>query len=194
MRFPRCRQEVAMATTVQQQPRAGGAVAAPDVVGKRGLSFTPYLFILPHLIFFAVFVAYPFFNGLVISAYRYDYLTPDRNVFVGLGNYLDLFTSGTPEFQTFWPSLGNTAFFVVISVPPLVVIPLLLAVLLNVKIPGRNIFRALYFSPWVLSVAVVSLLWWWIFQSEGGLLNYYLGQLHLGTPQWLSTLPWAWVA
>jgi multiple sugar transport system permease protein len=46
----------------------------------------------------------------------------------------------------------------------------------------------------VLSVAVVSLLWWWIFQSEGGLLNYYLGQLHLETPQWLSTLPWAWVA
>ena len=50
----------------------------------------------------------------------------------------------------------------------------MLAVLLNIKIPGRNFFRGIYFAPWVLSVAVVGLLWWWIFQSQGGLINYYL--------------------
>jgi multiple sugar transport system permease protein len=79
-------------------------------------------------------------------------------------------------------------------VPFLVVIPLLLAVLLNTKTPGRNIFRAIYFSPWSLSVAVVSLLWWWIFQSQGGLVNYYLADLGLRVPRWLSSMPWAWVA
>jgi multiple sugar transport system permease protein len=79
-------------------------------------------------------------------------------------------------------------------VPFLVVIPLLLAVLLNSKVPGRNVFRAIYFAPWVLSVTVISLIWWWIFQSQGGLLNSYLADLHLFTPRWLSTLPWAWIA
>jgi multiple sugar transport system permease protein len=84
--------------------------------------------------------------------------------------------------------------FVIYSVPLLIVIPLLLAVLLNSKIPGRNIFRAIYFSPWALSVAVVGLLWWWIFQSQGGLFNYYLTDIGIRAPRWLSTMPWAWVA
>ncbi len=81
-----------------------------------------------------------------------------------------------------------------VSVPPLVVVPLLLAVLLNTKIPGRNLFRTIYFAPWVLSVAVVGLLWWWIFQSSGGLMNYYLSQIGVTPPRWLSSLPWAWIA
>lgn len=160
---------------------------------KRRFNFTPYLFILPHFIFFALFVAYPFFNGLYISLFQYDYLQVN-NIFVGLQNYLNLFTLGSVQFQEFWNALVNTVKFVIFSVPLLVVIPLILAVLLNQKIPGRNFFRAVYFAPWVLSVAVVGLLWFWIFQSEGGLINFYLAQLHLPTPDWLSTLPAAWVA
>ena len=84
--------------------------------------------------------------------------------------------------------------FVLYSVPLLVIIPLGLAVLLNQRLPGINAFRAIYFSPWVLSVAVVGLLWFWIFQSAGGLVNYYLGLLKLPTPDWLSSQPWAWIA
>jgi multiple sugar transport system permease protein len=90
--------------------------------------------------------------------------------------------------------VGNTLEFVLMSVPFLVVLPLLLAVLLNTKTPGRNIYRAIYFAPWVLSVSVVGLLWWWIFQSQGGLLNYYLRDLGIRPPRWLSTMPWAWVS
>jgi len=178
-----------MATAVTREETA--VRTAP---GKRRFSLTPYLFILPHLIFFTVFLAYPFFNGLFISTQNYNFLRPDRAQFVGLQNYIDLFTPTSVEFQPFWISLGNTVLFVILSVPPLVVIPLGLAVLLNIKLPGRNFFRALYFAPWVLSIAVVGLLWWWIFQSQGGLINYYLGQLNLPQPQWLSTLPWAWIA
>jgi multiple sugar transport system permease protein len=83
---------------------------------------------------------------------------------------------------------------VLYSVPFLVLIPLLLAVLLNTKIRGRNFFRAIYFAPWALSGAVVALLWWWIFQSQGGLINYYLADLGVKVPRWLSTMPWAWVS
>jgi len=154
----------------------------------------PYLFILPHLIFFMVFLAYPFFNGIYVSLLEYNFLRPDLTRFVGIANYTRLFTPGTPQFQPFWNSLTNTIEFVFYSVPFLITIPLLLAVLLNSKIPGRNIFRAIYFAPWALSVAVVALLWWWIFQSQGGLVNYYLGALGVNTPRWLSSMPWAWVA
>jgi multiple sugar transport system permease protein len=80
------------------------------------------------------------------------------------------------------------------SVPPLVIIPLLLAVLLNTKTPGRSVFRTIFFSPWVLSAAVVGLLGFWIFQSQGGLVNYYLEDLGWSTPRWLSSMPWAWIS
>lgn len=178
-----------MATTVPRQD-----VGVRDVSRRRRISWAPYLFILPHLILFAVFLGYPFFNGLYISTFEYDYLRPERTRFVGLQNYINLFTPGTVEYQVFWNALRNTVQFVLYSVPPLVLIPLGLAVLLNTRLPGRNIFRAIYFAPWVLSVSVVGLLWWWIFQSQGGLINYYLRDLGIAAPRWLSSVPWAWIA
>ncbi|HPH98589.1 MAG TPA: sugar ABC transporter permease [Anaerolineaceae bacterium] len=164
------------------------------VTRKHRFSLTPYLFILPHLIFFAVFIGYPFFSGLYISFFQYDVLRPEATVFVGLQNYLDLFKAGSVKFIEFWNSMQVTLTFVIFSVPFLVVIPLVLAVLLNIKVPGRNFFRAVYFAPWVLSCAVISLIWWWIFQSQGGLLNYYLKMLGLETPRWLSTMPYAMIS
>ncbi len=177
-----------MATGVQQQ-----SVAARGARRRRKVNWTPYLFILPHLILFIVFLGYPFFSGLYISLFQYDILRPAASRFVGLGNYANLFTPGTPQYQTFWNGLINTIEFVVYSVPPLVVIPLLLALLLNTRMRGVNLFRAIYFAPWALSGAVVALLWWWIFQSQGGLINYYLADLGMRPPRWLNTLPWAWV-
>ncbi len=177
-----------MATTVPHEK-----VATP-AVSKRRIDLTPYLFILPHLIFFAMFLGYPFFYGLYISGFQYDFLRPEAQRFVGLQNYINLFTPGAIQFQEFWNALINTMEFVAISVPFLVVIPLFLAVLLNSKTPGRNIFRAIYFAPWVLSAAVVGLLGFWIFQSQGGLINYYLAEAGLTAPRWLSTMPWAWGA
>jgi len=181
-----------MATTVQ--PREGTAVVAQGVAHRRSFTWTPYLFILPHLLFFIVFLAYPFFNAIAISFQDYSYLRPEATRFLGIQNYINIFTPDTPQFQTFWNALGNTVQFVFYSVPLLVIIPLGLAVLLNTKTPGRNFFRAIYFMPWVLSVAVVGLLWWWIFQDQGGLINYYLSHAGFEPPQWLSTLPWAWVS
>jgi multiple sugar transport system permease protein len=178
-----------MATTVEQQE-----VAATGAGRGRGINWTGYLFILPHLIFFAIFVGWPFFYGLYISLFQYDFLRPAASTFIGLTNYVRLFTPGSVQYQVFWNSLINTMEFVLLSVPPLVIIPLFLAVLLNTKTPGRNIFRAIYFAPWVLSAAVVGLLGFWIFQSQGGLMNYYLMDLGFQAPRWLSTMPWAWIA
>lgn len=160
---------------------------------KRKIQITPYLFILPHLIFFAVFIGYPFFSGLYISFFQYDYLRPEATLFVGLQNYIDLFKTGSVKFIEFWNSIKVTLTFVIYSVPFLVIIPLGLAILLNTKIAGTKFFRAVYFAPWVLSCAVISLIWWWIFQSQGGLLNYYLKLIGFDTPRWLSTMPYAMI-
>jgi multiple sugar transport system permease protein len=159
---------------------------------RRRFDWVPYVFIAPHLIFFAIFAGFPFFLGLFISLHEYDILRPEATKFVGLQNYLNLFTEGTVEFPIFWNSLINTFEFVLMSVPPLIIIPLFMAILLNTNIAGRNIYRAIYFAPWVLSSAVVGLLGFWIFQSQGGLMNYYLSDLGLDTPRWLSSMPWAW--
>lgn len=166
------------------------------VVGRkrRRLSFTPYLFILPHMVFFGAFLAWPFFYGLYMSLFEFDFLRPERRPFVGLTNYLNLFNPASIQYRDFSRALVNTGEFIVWSVPPLVLIALLLAVLLNNRFPGRHIFRTIYFAPYALSVTVAAVLWWWIFQSQGGLLNLYLGRLGLPTPNWLSNMPHAWVA
>ncbi len=161
-------------------------------VTRRGRpNLTPYLFLLPHFIFFLVFVGYPLFRGLYLSFFEYDFLRPDATKFIGLQNYKDLLTIGTVTASEFWQSMKVTVTFVLLSVPFLILVPFGLALLLNTRVKGANAFRALYFAPWVLSAAVISLIWWWIFQSQGGLLNFYLKQLGLYTPRWLSTMPYA---
>lgn len=156
-------------------------------------SLTPYLFILPHLIFFSAFLAWPFFYGIYISLFDFDFLRPEYRPFVGLQNYANFFTPGSLQFADFWRAMVNTAEFILYSVPALVILALLLAVLLNGRYPGRNIFRALYFAPYALSVTVAAVLWRWLFQ-QGGLINHYLNELGLWTPSWLGSMPWAWVA
>ncbi len=179
-----------MATSQQTQATA---LPAAGEGNRARFSWTPYLFILPHLIFFGAFLAWPFFYGIYISLFDFDFLRPEYRPFVGLRNYTNLFDSSSLQFSDFWNSMGNTAEFILYSVPPLVLVALLLAVLLNGRYPGRNLFRGIYFAPYALSVTVAAVLWRWIFQ-QGGLINYFLGELGLPQPSWLGSMPWAWAA
>ena len=139
-----------MATS--QQARAQAAAATQATAGRR-FSWIPYLFILPHLIFFVAFLGYPFFYGIYISLFDFDFLRPEYRPFVGLQNYANLLiNSGSIQFSDFWRAIGNTAWFLLYSVPPLVILALLLAVLLNGKYPGRNLFRGLYFAALSLMI------------------------------------------
>jgi multiple sugar transport system permease protein len=181
-----------MATTTQS--RGADQAVAQATPQRRRISITPYLFILPHLIFFAAFLAWPFFYGLYISLFEFDFLRPERRPFVGLNNYIRMFDPGSTVFRDFWRAMGNTGEFLLWSVPPLVILALFLALLLNGKYPGRSIFRTIFFAPYALSAPVAGVLWWWIFQNQGGLLNTFLGMLGIKGPQWLSSMPEAWVA
>jgi multiple sugar transport system permease protein len=155
---------------------------------------TPYLFMAPYLLLFGVFILYPVIFGLWISLHNWDYLLPGKP-WVGLQNYADLFTPGSTTSGPFWQSMEATGKFTLYSVPLLVVIPLLVALVLNQSFRGRAFFRAVYFAPYVLGVAVIGILWRYLLDANVGLVNYYLGQL--GLPDdipWTNALPWAWIA
>ena len=154
---------------------------------------TPYLFMAPYLVLFITFIAIPAVYGIWISLHNYDYLLPGKP-WVGLGNYVDLFTPGTSTSGPFWQSMEATGKFTLYSVPLLIVIPLLVALILNRKFPGQAFFRAVYFAPYVLGVAVIGILWRYILDPNVGLLNYYLGLLGIEQIPWITALPWAWVS
>ena len=160
---------------------------------RKKVSIVPYLFIAPHLLFFIAFLAWPFFYGVYISLFRFDFLQPKNRPFVGLKNYANLFNPQSVQFDKFWNALGNTGEFILWSVLPLVGIALLLAVLLNRNYPGRGAFRTIFFAPYTLSVTVAAVLWWWIFQQTG-IVNQILKLIGLKPINWLGHLPAAWVA
>jgi len=171
-----------------------GRKTANSAVFRPRRKATPYLFILPHFVFFAAFLLWPFFRGIYTSLFEYDFLRPERRPFVGLENYRNLIDSGSVQYDDFWRSMRNTGEFLVWSVPPLVIIALFLAVLLNGRYPGRNLFRTLFFAPYALSATAAAVLWWWIFQPTGGLLNHVLSAIGVDGPRWLSSMPETWAA
>ena len=80
------------------------------------------------------------------------------------------------------------------SVAPLVIIGLFLAIMLNGRFRGRNFFRLTFFAPYTLSVTAAAILWWWLFQPQGGLINTLFQTVGLARVNWLSSMPQAWIA
>ena len=85
-----------------------------------------------------------------------------------------------------WQSTWNSFYFVILTVPVGVFIALLLAVLLNSKIKGRDVYRCIYFLPMVVAPAAVAMVWRWIFNAEVGILNQMLSVFGIRGPNWLS--------
>ncbi len=168
---------------------------APKTDVRRRLGenpLTPYLFILPHFLVFLVFIGYPFFLGIWISVH--DTTALRDGPFVGLRWYQALLDPSSVHFDRFWTTLWNTILFVIMSTPLLIGVGLLLATLLNQRFRGRNFFRGIYFAPWTLSVAVIALAWWWLFNGNAGVVTLFLQNTFGGSPGWLTSNPWAWIA
>ena len=154
----------------------------------------PWVFLAPYLILFGLFVIAPVVFGAWISLHRWDFTLPGKP-FVGLENYQDLFDSSSIVFDSFWNSMKATGIFTAASVPLLLVLPLIVALVMNKSFKGRNLFRAVYFAPYVLGVAVVAVLWRYLLDNNIGLINYYLGLLGLpDQTAWTTSTPAAWVA
>lgn len=171
-----------------------GLEGRPARGGVQGNPWTPWAFLAPYLVLFGVFVVAPIVYGFWISLHAYDYTLPGKP-WVGLDNYAKLFSADSVTRDVFWTSMKATGIFTLFSVPLLLVVPLGVALLMNQKFPGRNLFRAVYFAPYVLGVAVIGVLWRFLLDRNIGVVNHYLGAI--GLPDdipWLTSVPQAWVA
>lgn len=161
---------------------------------SRGGRFTPWLFLAPYLVLFVVFVVAPIVLGIWISLHDWDFTLPGKP-FVGLDNYKDLFNPDSVTFDPFWRSMRATGIFTLFSVPLLIVVPLAVSLVMNKRFRGRNLFRAVFFAPYVLGVAVVGIVWRFLLDANIGAVNSLLGAI--GLPDhiaWLSSVPAVWVS
>jgi multiple sugar transport system permease protein len=140
-----------------------------------------YLFILPHYLFFGVFLLYPIFRGLQISLYDWKIMLKEQE-YIGLGNYEALLHD-----TVFREALGNTGYFMVLTVALNVVLALLVATALKQKFLGSNFLRVLFYAPAILSVSVLGIMGIRVWDTQLGIVNYFVVTL-LGLPRisWLG--------
>ena len=173
----------------------------PRLTASRRETITFYLTISPWLTGFIAFTLIPLVISLYLGFTRWDLFSSPR--WIGLDNYARVF-SGIPEyFKTgdprqlgdplFWKSLQVTLYFASLALPLNLIFSFLLAVLLNQKVPGVNIWRTIFFLPSIIAGVAVTLLWIRILNPRMGILNPFLQNV-LGIdnpPGWLQDPNWA---
>ena len=143
----------------------------------------------PSLLFICIFIILPFFMSVVYS-FTNRMMVPKLGKameFIGFSNYVKLARSSTAR-QAFL----NTGLYAVFVVPAIVIFGTILAVFVNKQMKGVKLFRALYFSPQVVTMTVVAVVWSFIFSpGQTGLLNSFLGIFGLPAQTWLQNPHWA---
>ena len=137
------------------------------------------IYLLPSLLIFALFTIYPFLKTVVTSFFATS-TTGEMTKFVGLQNYIDLFTNAN-----YLQSLGTTFLYTLLTVPLTVILALLLAVLSAQDRPGMGVFRTIFSSTMGISVAAGSVFWILLFHPTAGLLNQVV--------QWMGGKPIGWL-
>lgn len=156
---------------------------------------THLLFLAPHTLIFTIFFIIPFFYGIIISLYKWNMFFPDKRTFIGLENFQKiLFDSESIYHEYFFNGLKNTFTFVGLSVPFLILIPLLFAMLINVEPKGYKTFRGIFYLPSLLSISTLVLIWRWVLNTNVGILNLTLGELGFDKIPWLAEQPFAWIS
>ncbi|RYG34603.1 sugar ABC transporter permease [bacterium] len=152
----------------------------------RGQGKAAFWFLLPFLVLFSTFVLFPMAYGFWISLHKWHVLSKDVP-FVGFQNY-----GNVVQDDLFRIALVRTALFVVMVVPLGNIVSLAFAVGLNQNFRGVTLFKIFFYLPTLLSVAVVALVWRWMYSAEFGLLNDVLSDLAGSRVQvpWLSSPKW----
>lgn len=163
------------------------------IFGVRGM---PYVFVLPNLLIFGIFILFPMLLNFVYAFTGGTSFSPFERPWVGTAqferlfdcqNYLEPNTCGE---DLFWRAVFNTAGYVFFQVALMVLFSLITAVILNRKIKARGFFRSVFFYPVLLSPIVVALIWKWILQ-ENGLINGILTSLGYDKIPFLVNADWA---
>ncbi|HET9614850.1 MAG TPA: sugar ABC transporter permease, partial [Candidatus Limnocylindrales bacterium] len=143
------------------------------------LRATPYLFLFPSVALIGVFVVYPILAVVYYAFTDYDIIRPP--VFVGLQNFQRILTD-----DTFWLALTHSLIYLIVT-PTLIALSIGLAIVVNRKLRGIQIYRALYFVPAVSGSIAIGLSWRWLF-DRNGIINSVLqsiGVIH-SPVQWLA--------
>jgi multiple sugar transport system permease protein len=138
-----------------------------------------YLFLLPALVIFAVFVWYPLVLGLVMSFQNVDMINPA--IWVGWSNYQKVFSD--PLFGVAW---RNTLVFTGYALLFGYLVPIVIALLINEMRHGKAVFRLAFYLPVMLPPIVTAFLWLWLYNADSGLINALLHLLRLPGGLWLA--------
>lgn len=143
-----------------------------------------FAFVSPWIFGFVFLTVLPMLISLGISFTKWDILTPPK--WIGLKNYLDMAVD-----PLFYKSMQVTLTYTLFSVPIHVIVSIFVALLLNNKIKGMNIFRTIYYMPAVVSGVVVAIVWLWMFNPEFGVFNNILAKIGIEGPKWVYDENWA---
>jgi len=160
------------------------------IVKRQGFreAVAAYCFLAPNLTGFLALTFLPVLASLILSFTRYDMISGEPPQFVGIRNYVNLL-----QDRGFWYYLYNTVFLMT-AIPLSIGGSLLLAVVLNRKVfRGKILYRTLYFLPSMCVPVSIFVLWQWVYNTDYGLLNWFLsGPLGIDNPpQWLTSTAWS---
>lgn len=146
-----------------------------------------YSFILPNLLGFAIFTLVPLVFSLVLAFMNWD--GANAVSWAGIENFKRLLRD-----ETFMISLKNTIYFVTLNVPLTMAAALGLALVVNRPIRGRNLFRTIYFFPYVASLIAVAVVWNFLFFPSAGPVNQFLQSIGVSNPpRWSASVDWAMI-
>lgn len=149
---------------------------------------TGYLFLAPNLIGYVIFTLIPVIWALVLSFTDWDGF--NQMEFVGLKNYIKMFGN-----ETFQISIKNNLIYTLVSVPAAIILGLLVAMMLNQKLKGLKMFRAIYFMPYLTSMIAVAVVWSAFYHPSMGPINLFLKSIGVTSPpKWLSSSEWALIS
>ena len=139
-----------------------------------------YLFIAPGVIHSLLFIVFVLFVSAFLSLTRWDLVSPPE--FIGIQNYIDLFSD-----DLFFITVKNTVIFVLMFIPLTITLSLSVALAANTKLKGLAFFRTAYFFPYVASMVAVAIVFRWLFSSDYGLINGFLGWFGIDPVNWLNS-------
>jgi multiple sugar transport system permease protein len=154
---------------------------------ERKEAIAAYIFLSPWLIGFVLFLLVPILMSLYAAFTSWTVINPPPR-WIGLDNFVTMFTRD----RYFWFSLRITFYYMLLTVPLQIVLGLSLALLLNQKLPGMNLYRTIFYIPAVVSGVAVAILWLSLLNPDLGAINTFLRSLGVDDPpNWLNSRTWS---